>query len=131
MAEELQLRMESKLLDMTLEDLKDVPVKKGIEDSQEGVSNMAIVRTMITIVERNLGPDEEANIEHLETVITILAENPPPLEGSISEGDSDDDAKTTKEKLDKQKALVQQVKEDYEVMGQLLNEKGQIFYFLP
>ena len=96
MAEELQLRMESKLLDMTLEDLKDVPVKKGIEHSQEGVSNMAIVRTMITIVERNLGPDEEANIEHLETVITILAENPPPLEGSISEGDSDDDAKTTK-----------------------------------
>ena len=30
--------MDSKLLDMTLDDLKDAAVKLGIEDSQEGVS---------------------------------------------------------------------------------------------
>ena len=127
MAEELELRVESKLLNMTLDDLKDVAVKLGIEDSQEGVSKMGIVRTIRTILEKNLGQDEEGNIEYLERVITILAGNPPPLEGSSSEGDSDDDAKTTKEELEKQKALVKQVKEDYEVMAKLLKEKEALF----
>ena len=127
MAEELQLRVESKLLNMTLDDLKDVAVKLGIEDSQEGVSKMGIVRTIRTILEKNLGQDEEGNIEYLERVITILAGNPPPLEGSSSEGDSDDDAKTTKEELEKQKALFKQVKEDYEMMAKLLKEKEALF----
>jgi len=76
MAEELQLRVESKLLNMTLDDLKDVAVKLGIEDSQEGVSKMGIVRTIRTILEKNLGQDEEGNIEYLERVIMILAGTP-------------------------------------------------------
>ena len=111
MAEELQLRVESKLLDMTLDNLKDVAVKLRIEDSQEGVSKMAIIRAIRETVESNLGQDEEANVMYLETVITMLAGDPPPLEGSNSEGDSEEDTNTTKEELEKRKALVQQVKE--------------------
>lgn len=42
MVEELKLQVESKLLDVTLDDLKDVAVKLGIEDLQEGVSKMAL-----------------------------------------------------------------------------------------
>ena len=49
------------------------------------------------------------------------------MEGSSSEGDSDDDAKTTKEELEKQKALVKQVKEDYEMMAKLLKEREALF----
>ena len=48
---------------------------------------MGMVRAMRTIIERNIGQYEEANIEHLDRVIMILAGNPPPLEGSSSEGD--------------------------------------------
>ena len=45
------------------------------------------------------------------------------MEGSNSEGDIEDDIDTTKEEFEKQKAVVQQVKEEYEVMAKLLKEK--------
>ena len=48
---------------------------------------MGMVRAMRIILQRNIGQDEEANIEYLERVITILAGSPPPLGGSSSEGD--------------------------------------------
>ena len=127
MAEELQLQVESKLLDMSLDDLKGVAVKLKIEGSQEGVSKMAVIRTIRTTVERNLGQDEEANVEYLEALITMLVGNPPPLEESNSEGDSEEDANTMKEELEKQKALVQHVKEEYEAMAKLLKEKEALF----
>ena len=127
MAEELQLRVESKLLSMTLNDLKDVAVKLGVEDSLEGVSKMAIIRMIRTTVERNLGQEEEANVQYLETVVRILAGSPPPLEGSSGEEDDEDDTNATKEELEKRKALVQQVKEEYETMVKLLKEKEALF----
>ena len=127
MAEELQLRVESKLLSMTLNDLKDVAVKLGVEDSLEGVSKMAIIRTIRTTVERNLGQEEEANVQYLETVVRILAGSPPPLEESSGEEDGEDDTNATKEELEKRKALVQQVKEEYETMVKLLKEKEALF----
>ena len=127
MAEELQLRVESKLLSMTLNDLKDVAVKLGVEDSLEGVSKMAIIRAIKTTVERNLGQEEEANVQHLETVVRILAGSPPPLEESSGEEDGEDDTNATKEELEKRKALVQQVKEEYETMVKLLKEKEALF----
>ena len=58
---------------MTLDDLKDVAVKLEIEDSQEGVSKMGIVRTIRAILEKKLGQDEEGNSEYLERVNAILA----------------------------------------------------------
>ena len=88
---------------------------------------MAVIRTLRTTVERNLGQDEEAYVGYLETVIKILAGKPPPLEGSSSEGDSDDDTDTTKEELHKRKALVQQVKDEYEAMAKLLKGKEALF----
>ena len=127
MSEELQLRVESKLLDMSLDDLKDVAVKLRIEDSQEGLSKMAVIRAIRTTVERNLGQDEKANVEYLEALIILLVGNPPPLEGSSSEEDNEDDTNTTKEELEKRKALVQQVKEEYEAMAKLLKEKEALF----
>ena len=128
MSEELQLRVESKLLDMSLDDLKDVAVKLRIEDSQEGLSKMAVIRAIRTTVERNLGQDEKANVEYLEALIIVLVGNPPPLEGSSSEEeDNEDDTNTTKEELEKRKALVQQVKEEYEAMAKLLKEKEALF----
>ena len=127
MAEELQLQVESKLLDMSLDDLKGVAVKLKIEGSQEGVSKMAVIRTIRTTVERNFGQDEEANVEYLEALIMMLVGNPPPLEESNSEGDSEEDANTMKEELEKQKALVQHVKEEYEAMAKLLKEKEALF----
>ena len=127
MAEELQLRVESKLLSMTLNDLKDVAVKLGVEDSLEGVSKMAIIRMIRTTVERSLGQEEEANVQYLETVVRILAGSPQPLEGSSGEEDGEDDTNATKEELEKRKALVQQVKEEYETMVKLLKEKEALF----
>ena len=62
MLEELQLRVQSKLLDMSLGNLKDAAVKLRIEDSQEGVSKMSVIRPIRTTVGRNLGQDEGANI---------------------------------------------------------------------
>ena len=108
---------------MSLDDLKDVAVKLRIEDSQEGLSKMVVIRAIRKTVERNLGQDEKADVEYLEALIIVLVGNPPPLEVSSSEEDSEDGTNTTKEELEKRKALVQQVKEEYEAMAKLLKEK--------
>ena len=75
-------------------------MKLRIEDSQEGLSKMAVIRAIRTTVERNLGQDEKANVEYLEALIIMLVGNPPPLEGSSSEEDNEDDTNTTKEELE-------------------------------
>ena len=99
----------------------------GSAPAQEGLSKMAVIRAIRTTVERNLGQDEKANVEYLEALIIVLVGNPPPLEGSSSEEDNEDDTNTTKEELEKRKALVQQVKEEYEAMAKLLKKKEALF----
>ena len=58
----------------------------------------------------------------MDALIKMLVGNPP-LEGSSSKEDSVDDMNTMKEELDKQKGLVQQVKEEYEAISKFLKEK--------
>ena len=123
MSEELQLRVESKMLDMSLDDLRDVAVKLRIENSLEKLSKMAVIRAIRVNVETNLGQDEETNIEYLEALIKMLARNPQALEGSSSKEDCECDADRTKEEFEKRKSLVQQARKEYEAVEKLLKEK--------
>ena len=84
MSEELQLRMGSKLPDMSQDDPKDVAVKLRIEDLQEGLSKKAVIRAIRKTVERNLGQDEKANVEYLEVTIKMLVGRPHPWKDQVA-----------------------------------------------
>lgn len=132
MAEDLQLRVESKLLDLSLNDLKNVAADLRIVDLQDVVSKIAVIRLIRTAIEKSLGQDEGANMEFLEGLMKSLVGDPPPLEESSleesnSEGDSDEDMERRREELEKGKAMVEQVKEEYEAMAKLLKEKESKF----
>eukprot|EP00112_Aurelia_sp_Birch-Aquarium-sp1_P018592 Seg4456.2 transcript_id=Seg4456.2/GoldUCD/mRNA.D3Y31 product="hypothetical protein" protein_id=Seg4456.2/GoldUCD/D3Y31 len=88
MAEDLQLRVESKLLNLSLNDLKNVAVDLRIVDLQDVLSKIAVIRLIRTAIEKSLGQDEGANMEFLEGLMKSLESS---LEESNSEGDSDED----------------------------------------
>ena len=120
MSEELQLRVESKLLEMSLDDLKDVAVKLRIEDPLGGLSKMAVIRAIRAKVEMNLGHDEGANVEYLEALIKALATNPLPLDCLRRKGDCENE---TNEELEKRKALAHEARKEYEAVEKHLKEK--------
>ena len=128
MAEDLQLRVESKLLDLSLDDLKDVAVKLGVVDLSEELSKIAVLRRIRAAIEKSMGEDEGSNITFLETVMKSIVGDPPPLEDSSleesnSEEDSDEDMEKKKIEFEKGRAMVEQAKEEYETMEKLLKEK--------
>ena len=132
MAEDLQLRVESKLLELSLDDLKDIAVKLEIVDLPEELSKIAVIRRIRTGIEKSMGEDEQTNIEFLETVMKSIVGDPTPLEDSSleesnSEEDSDGDMERKKVELEKGRAMVEQVKEEYEAMKKLLKEKEAQF----
>ena len=132
MAEDLQLRVESKLLELSLDDLKDIAVKLEIVDLPEELSKIAVIRRIRTGIEKSMGEDEQTNIEFLETVMKSIVGDPTPLEDSSleesnSEEDSDEDMERKKVELEKGRAMIEQVKEEYEAMKKLLKEKEAQF----
>ena len=93
MAEDLQLRVESKLLDLSLDDLKDVAVKLGVVDLSEELSKIAVLRRIRAAIEKSMGEDEGSNITFFETVMKSVVGDPPPLEdSSLEESNSEEDS---------------------------------------
>ena len=133
MAEDLQLRVEQKLLEISLDDLKNVAVKLEVLDPREELSKLAIIRRLRAEIERGLSQeDEEGNIEFLHTVLKLMVGDPPPLEESSleepdGEKDSDEEMASRNRELEKGRAMVEQVKEEYEAMEKLLKEKEAQF----
>eukprot|EP00794_Sanderia_malayensis_P005109 gene5109-5757_t len=128
MAEDLQLRVESKLLELSLDDLRDVAVKLGIVDLPEELSKIAVMRRIRAVIEESMGEDEGANIELLESVMKSIVGDPPPLEDSfMEEPNSEEDMDRSKTELEKERMMVEQVRAEYEAMEKLLKEKEAQF----
>ena len=117
--------MESKLLDSSLNDLSNVAAKLRIAELPEELSKMAILRLIRAEIEKHV--DEGANMKFLETLMKSLVGDPPPLEDSLeepnSEGDSEEAMERRREELEKGRAIVEQMKKEYEAMEKLLREK--------
>ena len=69
MAKDLRLVVEYNLLDLLLDDLKDVGVKLEIVDWPEELSKFPILRRIRSVIKKGVSQDKGANIEFREAVI--------------------------------------------------------------
>ena len=72
MVDDLQLRVEYKLLNLLMDDLKDVAVKLEIVDWPEEQSKFAIIRRISTVIVKGVSQDRGATIEFLEAVVKLI-----------------------------------------------------------